>query len=630
MEILGERPAWSMSDSEQLTTLDALQAEISRLQTYHLQVLAAYDASGHAATLGAGDTARLLAFRHRLDPGVIKRDLALAKALRKYPAVADALPATGVEDPADANEDEPGSELDGEPGVEVEADAVVLSPAQAAAIVAELEAVPDTVPVEDLAVAEGQLVALGRHFNPSELRKAARRVRDLLDADGPAPEEDKAYAREELRVRTADRGVRFSGYLANENAELFQALILEGSKPRKTVTGELDPRGPDKRRADALTDVLNVASNAITTAAGPADPADAAGATLDSAETAGSPSGTGTPDAAGNAAPTGAAASGAATGAGAVAGHGPKAHITITIDLKDLTDAGAHAVGTLVHGEGLSAGAIRRVACEAQIIPIVLGANSEPLDVAMAQRFVNRAMRRALNARDKGCVVCKAPPIFCDAHHLISWIDNGPTALTNLVLLCRRHHIDTHHGHWQITLQGGTVTVARPAWADPSPIRTRYRTPTTSYGGTAAFGHARVHANIPAHTTTTVNGAATADNPAAQFDPWGDTDPPEPGTGKHTHPPDDPTPGRWDQHQAHDAARTAVNGAVARFDPWADTEAPDPGSGKYSHPAEDPTPGQRALHHANNLPPATGDRDWRNANPSGTGHHAERPCPRTD
>ena len=95
-----------------------------------------------------------------------------------------------------------------------------------------------------------------------------------------------------------------------------------------------------------------------------------------------------------------------------MAGYGPKAHVTITIDLKDLTDAGAHAVGTLVHGEGLSAGAIRRLACEAQIIPIVLGANSEPLDVAMAQRFVNRGMRRALNARDKGCVVCKAPPIL--------------------------------------------------------------------------------------------------------------------------------------------------------------------------------------------------------------------------
>ncbi|TCN36935.1 uncharacterized protein DUF222 [Kribbella orskensis] len=384
MEILGERPVWSMSDSEQLATLDALQAEVSRLQTYRLQVLAGYDASGHAATLGAGDTARLLAFRHRLDPGVIKRDLALAKALPKYPAVADALPPVHPDPVHDT--DTGGADADGS---DADADAaagagvgVVLSPAQAAAIVAELEAVPKTVAVADLAVAEEQLVALARHFNPSELRKAARRARDLLDADGPAPEEDKAYAREELRVRPADRGVKFSGYLANENAELFQALILEGSKPRKTVTGELDPRSPDKRRADALTDILNVTSNAINVASS-ADPADPAG----------------------SAAQTGTAESGPA-----VAGYGPKAHITITIDLKDLTDAGAHAVGTLVHGEGLSAGAIRRLACEAQIIPIVLGANSEPLDVGMAQRFVNRAMRRASTPATRAASCAKHHP----------------------------------------------------------------------------------------------------------------------------------------------------------------------------------------------------------------------------
>ncbi|TCM40199.1 HNH endonuclease signature motif containing protein [Kribbella sp. VKM Ac-2568] len=581
MEILGERPVWSMSDSEQLTTLDALHAEISRLQTYRLQVLAAYDATGHAATLGAGDTARLLAFRHRLDPGVIKRDLALAKALRKYPAITNALPPTAdsVGDPADANPDQPDNEPDSDPGVEADAEAgagvgVVLSPAQAAAIVAELENVPKTVAVEDLAVAEQQLVSLGRHFAPTELRKAARRIRDLLDADGPAPEEDKAYAREELRLRPADRGVKFSGYLANENAELFQSLILSGSKPRKTVTGELDPRGPDKRRADALTDVLNVASNAITTATppDPAQAADPAGATLDDAETAGSPSGNGTPAAAGSATHTGAPARSAA----AEAGHGPKAHITVTIDLKDLTDAGAHAVGTLVHGEGLSAGAIRRLACEAQIIPIVLGANSEPLDVAMAQRFVNRALRRALNARDKGCVVCQAPPIFCDAHHLISWIDNGPTALTNLVLLCRRHHIDTHHGHWTITLHHGTVTVARPAWAEPNPTRTRYRTPTSSH-----------------------RERGLADSP--------------------------------DRSRTHDPACTRTgNTAVAQFDPWGDADPPDQGSGNHTPPPGDPTPGHRALHHVNNPPPATTNRDWRHVKPSGTGHHAEPPCPRTD
>ncbi|TCN36936.1 hypothetical protein EV644_112108 [Kribbella orskensis] len=139
--------------------------------------------------------------------------------------------------------------------------------------------------------------------------------------------------------------------------------------------------------------------------------------------------------------------------------------------------------------------------------------------------------------------MCKAPPIFCDAHHLISWIDHGPTALTNLVLLCRRHHIDTHHGHWTITLQNGTATVARPTWAEPGPTRTRYRTPSyPDRGHGVSDNAARNSAHTPAHTTA-VNGAATGNNPVAQFDPWADTDPPDPASGKHTHPPDDPTPG---------------------------------------------------------------------------------------
>ncbi|TCN38216.1 hypothetical protein EV642_1091, partial [Kribbella sp. VKM Ac-2500] len=115
---------------------------------------------------------------------------------------------------------------------------------------------------------------------------------------------------------------------------------------------------------------------------------------------------------------------------------------------------------------------------------------------------------------------------------------------TNLVLLCRRHHIDTHHGHWTITLHHGTVTVARPAWAEPGPTRHRYRTPTTSHPDRGASDNpARNRAHTPARTTAGNGAAATENNPAAQFDPWADTDPPDPGPGSQTRPPGDPTPG---------------------------------------------------------------------------------------
>jgi hypothetical protein len=154
-----------------------------------------------------------------------------------------------------------------------------------------------------------------------------------------------------------------------------------------------------------------------------------------------------------------------------VPGFGAKANLTVTIDLEDLKAATADAIGDTVYGNGLSAATIRRLACDANIIPIVLGSNSEPLDVGRQERLVTRAMRRALNTRDRGCVVCGAPPIMCDAHHLTSWIDGGDTKLNNLALLCRRHHVDLHNGHWTITITNGTVHVTRPRWADPPPIR---------------------------------------------------------------------------------------------------------------------------------------------------------------
>ncbi|MEI8408057.1 MULTISPECIES: HNH endonuclease signature motif containing protein [unclassified Kribbella] len=113
-----------------------------------------------------------------------------------------------------------------------------------------------------------------------------------------------------------------------------------------------------------------------------------------------------------------------------MAGHGPKAHISVTIDFEALKAATATATGELVFGGTLSAAAIRRLACDAEVLPIVLGSKSQPLDVGTSERFVTRAMRQALNARDKGCVVCGAPPIQCEAHHLIHWIDGGITAVS--------------------------------------------------------------------------------------------------------------------------------------------------------------------------------------------------------
>ena len=125
---------------------------------------------------------------------------------------------------------------------------------------------------------------------------------------------------------------------------------------------------------------------------------------------------------------------------------GTKPHITVTVDIRQLT--GEHDRLPEIDGAPVTAEAIRRLACDAGITRIVMDGESLPLDVGRSVRTVTPAIRRALDQRDGGCVWtgCDAPPAWCDAHHLEHWVDGGPTSLANMALLCRRHHTTTHAG----------------------------------------------------------------------------------------------------------------------------------------------------------------------------------------
>ncbi|WP_344025627.1 HNH endonuclease signature motif containing protein, partial [Kribbella jejuensis] len=411
MDVLGVldgRSVVSLSDAELMPVFDLVDAGINGLEEIRLQLIARIEDTGYAQEVGARDAVELVSKRYRRDRAEVWRDVRLAKALPKYTAVATAL-ADGIELPEPDDNDADGTARQG---------VRPMRTAQAAAIVSELERVRSRVPVEHLDVVEEQFVGLALHMSPAELRSAAREVCDLLDSDGPEPEEQIAAARESLTLTAADRGVKFKGFLANENAELLRAIVHAGARPHKTPDGEQDPRSRDKRQADALSTALSVAAAAwdTNTAATPPPTDDAMAAP--------------TADGWANAADPQASRRGEC-----VPGYGAKANITVTIDLDDLKTATADAIGQTVYSNGLSAAAIRRLACDAGIIPIVLGSNSEPLDVGRCERLVTRPIRRALNARDRGCIVCGAPPIMCDAHHLIHWLDGGTTAITNLALL---------------------------------------------------------------------------------------------------------------------------------------------------------------------------------------------------
>lgn len=117
----------------------------------------------------------------------------------------------------------------------------------------------------------------------------------------------------------------------------------------------------------------------------------------------------------------------------------------------------------------LSAGAIRAMAADAEIIPMVLGADSEALDIGRARRLFTRAQRLALVERDGGCAMCHAPPSYCEAHH-IRWWDRhlGKTDLDNGVLLCTACHHRVHRDGWHIELTRGQVWITAPPSVDPS------------------------------------------------------------------------------------------------------------------------------------------------------------------
>ncbi len=128
-------------------------------------------------------------------------------------------------------------------------------------------------------------------------------------------------------------------------------------------------------------------------------------------------------------------------------------------------------VGDIEGGDTMPASAVRRLACDADIIPMIFGSDGAVLDAGRSRRTISPHQRAALAVRDRHCVFpgCDRPPSWCQGHHIREWVrDHGPTDLKNLILLCHHHHHLVHEGGWTITGQAGPTlrfqppTVTRP------------------------------------------------------------------------------------------------------------------------------------------------------------------------
>ena len=131
-------------------------------------------------------------------------------------------------------------------------------------------------------------------------------------------------------------------------------------------------------------------------------------------------------------------------------------HVRCDVDVLagDLERARRRGVlaGQTSAGVALGAATIRRLACDAAIIPTVMGGSSQVLDVGRMRRTATPAQRSALEHRDRHCVFpgCDRPTSWCQVHHLVPWKAGGVTDLDNLAMVCSIHHHMVHEGRWNL------------------------------------------------------------------------------------------------------------------------------------------------------------------------------------
>ena len=139
--------------------------------------------------------------------------------------------------------------------------------------------------------------------------------------------------------------------------------------------------------------------------------------------------------------------------------------LSIVSDLETLRNGlHAHSILEVSGGAQLPIETIRRLACEANIIPVVMNGEGVTLDVGRARRLATRAQRLALRAMFPACFVpgCDVPFDRCDVHHLEPFAAGGRTDLQALRPTCDRHHHCLHEGGWRIELDKWTVVITKP------------------------------------------------------------------------------------------------------------------------------------------------------------------------
>jgi hypothetical protein len=251
---------------------------------------------------------------------------------------------------------------------------------------------------------ETELLEKARQFSVGRLWHFCHHLRHALDPEGFTAEQRRATEERSLKLSPCEDGtLLLEGWLDSVGGAALRSAL----EPLALPHGDHDERNGERRNADALVEIVTHVEDAGSLPQRP--------------------------------------------------------HLQVTASLDTLRGLAGSPAGDLEYSLPVSAETVQRLACDGTITRVVLAPESVVIDVGRARRVVAGPTRRALAARDGHCrwPRCDRPASWSDAHHVIHWSKGGETDLSNMVLLCHRHHWMAHEGGWQLvqTAEGEVLTV---------------------------------------------------------------------------------------------------------------------------------------------------------------------------
>ena len=394
---------------------------IHRLEAYQLRLVAAAEKSGIAADAGFTDTGAWVARQTTRSRTQAARDVALATQLESgHEATADAL----------------------EQGL--------LSPSHASVILRAGEELPEGVSAAQRQHLEATLVHKAQHYDPDQLRRIARRAIEAVEPDQAAVD-----AHENQLVRSAEQIARDKTRLTfhdNNDGTVtghFTVPILAASILRKVIESITAPRR--MRGSTVHRDGREATRSAQAPTSTTSRNGEASDRLHDRLHDWTHRRGLAFAE---------------------LLEHLPTEHlhpktaatVVVTIDHEVLQ--GVLRAAHLDTDDTISAGEARRLACNAGIIPAVLGTRSVALDLGFENRLFSEAQRLAKGLQHLTCAAdgCDRPYAWCELHHKRPWSQGGRTDLTDAIPLCHRHHQWIHDSTFTHRyLPDGTLTHSRRA-----------------------------------------------------------------------------------------------------------------------------------------------------------------------